>query len=122
MADARLVGTCQRRALAIIEVSALDQDREPLAGFLAQCVQGALHKVGADHALVVVQKDHGIMAQDRGNGQAHVADGPVAAQAHALARALGGDLRDAVGDAGGLDVGDPEDIERGVRIRDMLDT
>ena len=120
MADARLVRGSQRRAVAIVEIAALDQDRQALTRLLPQRIGRALHKVGVDDSLIVIQKDNRVMPQHSGTGQPHVADGTVASQAHALARTLGRDLSNPICDARGLGVGDNGDLERGMRVDNLV--
>ena len=120
MANAHLVRGSQRRPVSIIEVSALDQNRQALTRLLAQCIGRALHKVGIDDGLVIIQKDNRVVPQHRRAGKTHVADGTVAAQAHALARTLGRDLRHAVGNTRSLGVGDHGDLERRVCVDDFV--
>ena len=119
MADTHLVRGSQRGSVAIVEVPALDQNRQALARLLTQRVDRAFHKVGVDDGLIVVQKDNRVVAEHGGAGKPHVANGAVTAQAHALARALGRDLRHAVGNARCLGIGDHGDLERGVRVDDF---
>ena len=120
MADAHLVRGSQRGSVAIVEVPTLDQDRQTLARLLTQRVGRALHKVGADDGLVVIQEDNRVVAEHGGAGKPHVANGAVTAQAHALARALGRNLRHTVGNARCLGIGDHGDLERGVRVHDFV--
>ena len=98
MTDAHLVRRGQRRSIAVVEITAFDQDRQALARLLPQCIGRTLHKVGIDDGLVVIQKDNRVVSQHSGAGKAHVANGAVTAQAHALTRALGRDLRHTIGD------------------------
>ena len=120
MADARLVRGSQRRAVAIVEIAALDQDRQALTRLLPQRIGRALHKVGVDDSLIVIQKDNRIVSQHGGAGKAHVANGAVTAQAHALTRALGRDLRHTIGDTRCLSIGDNSDLERRMRVDDIV--
>ena len=121
MANAHLVRGCQRRSVAIVKVTALNQNRQALTRLLAQRIGRALHKVGIDNGLVVVQKDNGIVTEHRSAGKPHIANGAVSAQAHALARALGSNLRHTVGDTRCLGVGNHGDFERRVRVDDFVD-
>ena len=122
MANAHLVCGRQRRSVSIVKVTALNQNRQALTRLLAQCIGRALHKVGIDNGLVVIQKDNGIVAEHRSAGKPHIANGAVSAQTHALARALGSNLRHTVGDTRCLGVGNHGDLERRVRVDDFVDT
>lgn len=116
-----LRGVRQRRALAVVEVAALGEDRQPLARLLAQGVQGLLHEIRTEHDLVVVQEDHAVVGEDARGGEAHVADGPVSAQGHRLARGARGDPVHAVADADGLALGEDRDGEGGMGAGDSAD-
>ena len=120
MADAHFVRGGKRRSVAVVEITALDQDRQALARLLPQRIRRALHEVGIDDGLVVVDEDNGIVAQHGGAGQPHVADGAVTAKAHALARPLGRNLRHAVRDTRCLDIGNDGHVERGMRVNDLV--
>ena len=61
------------------------------------------------------------MAENSGADQAHVANGAVAAQGHALATHLGRDRGDTVHDDRGLAVGDEGHLERGMVLDDSMD-
>ena len=68
MADAHLVRGRQRGSVAIVKVTALDQNRQALTRLLAQRIGRALHKVGVDDSLIVIQKDNRVMPQHSGTG------------------------------------------------------
>ena len=120
MANAHFVRGSQRRPVTIIEVPALDQNRQALTRLLAQCIGRTLHKVGIDDGLVVIQKHNRVVPQHRRAGKTHVADGAVAAQAHALARAFGRNLCHAVGNTRSLSIGNDGDLKCGMRINDFV--
>ena len=61
------------------------------------------------------------MVEDRGDGQAHVAYGPVATQRHGLAVESGGDVLHHARDHGGLLLSHDQGIERGVHPADAID-
>ena len=53
---------------AIEEIAALDQDRQALTRLLPQRIGRALHKVGVDDSLIVIQEDNRVMPQHSGAG------------------------------------------------------
>ena len=116
-----LRGVGQRRAGLVVEVAALGEDGQALARLMPQAVQGLLQEIGGKHHFVVVQEHHGVMTENGGAGQAHVANGAIATQGHALATNLGRDRGNAVHDDRRLAVGDERHLERGMVLDDAAD-
>ena len=75
----RLGGVGHGRPGTIVKVTALGQNGNALSVLLPQGVEGLIHEIGAEHHLVVIQENDGVVPKNRRDGQTHISNSTVAA-------------------------------------------